>query len=242
MPLRAKYFSIDSSVSFLSFSLQAMLGELRTMSSRFSRKLYRNLCIRILQRRDVMSRTSRLLRKRGDERTKLDRWLDDIRDQVIAEGREKVYKTFLDSGEIEDEVARFEELSAARVNVVREDLDTMDDYEAFKDADEDDDGAGTSTNSTSRPTAKELLELHVKGFRTLPERLTLVLSTLQPTSVAAERSFSRARHARRYKQERLLDDRFANFMLLKDFYRKSQPWITSPRRITFLHYQLSSVR
>ena len=50
------------------------------------------------------------------------------------------------------------------------------------------------------------------------------MEVLQPTSVPAERSFSKARLARRYCQESQSDQRFEKQLLLKNYYSKSQPW------------------
>ena len=205
---------------------QVMLGNLKDMPSDFAKSLYRNLCTRLLQRRSVASRVSRFLRKKGKEETKLDRWLREVQEEIIAEGNEKTYNTFADPGDIANEISKFEQLEENRSKSTTRERDGqhLDDYEALMDVEEDDDEPPSAATS-HHPTTRELIDLHSRGFRTLPESLSTVISVLQPTSVPSERAFSVARHSRRHCQERLLDERFTNYLLLKDFYRKSKPWV-----------------
>ena len=76
----------------------------------------------------------------------------------------------------------------------------------------------------SKPSPSEIMKLHKDGWEALLPGLTSTMRTLQPTSVPAERAFSRARFLRRYYQESLSDERFANFLFLRDFYSKNKPW------------------
>ena len=76
----------------------------------------------------------------------------------------------------------------------------------------------------SAQSARTLMDLHSRGISVFPRALTDTMETLQPTSVAAERAFSKARKARRYDQGSLDDERFGNYLFLKDYYTKTGPW------------------
>ena len=210
----------DDSFNFFASLLQTMLLALEPMTAKFAKSLHRNLCLRILERRTVASRLSRFVRNRGNEDIKLDRTLAAVRESVITTGNEASYNSFADFGDIREEIARLETGKRQKQGRAARD-GPRDDYEAFLEDDEVDERV---SSSPAKPSTEELLELLSKGYNVLPDVLTTTLSTIQPTSVPSERLFSRARHARRYCQERALDDRFANDMRLKEFYRKSKPY------------------
>ena len=85
----------------------------------------------------------------------------------------------------------------------------MDEFEASPQA--------QSTKTVRFLSAKKIMKLHKQGFEVMPKSLQATLDTLQPTSVPAERLFSKARHARRYSQENQSDERFTSYLLLKEY-------------------------
>ena len=70
------------------------------------------------------------------------------------------------------------------------------------------------------------LRVFEAGLITLPVEISAALRTVLPTSVPAERLFSKSRNARRYNQECMGDTLLGKLVLLKDYYRKSRPWET----------------
>ncbi|XP_003738410.1 uncharacterized protein LOC100905896 [Galendromus occidentalis] len=207
----------DATLRSADLALQAMIMKLESEHGKFAASLRKNICIRLLQRRGVASRLSRLTRKKGAE-TELDTWLDDVREQVVAAGQEAVYKTFLPPGDLAAEISKFQSETAVEEDPPEHDARSegpKDFYEIYLNRDEDE--------MDCTPSSQETIQR--QGVKSLPEVLVATLDTLQPTSVPAERIFSKARSARRYNQESQNDERFGSYIFLKDYITKSQEWL-----------------
>ena len=193
-----------------------MLRDLREENTGFATRLEANLACRILERRTVASRLARYLKNRTEE-TELDRRLEEHRAQALEEDFART-TSFLEPGNLRVEIGRF--LEADEEDEAHESSKvTEDDYEALLERD-------VGGSREKRPLSiEELMKLHSEGVTVLPEALASTMSILQPTSTAAERSFSKARRARRYDQGSLNDDRFASYLFLKDYYEKTKPWL-----------------
>lgn len=196
-----------------------MIRKLRSSSSRFAKELLHNMCIRVLQRRGIASRLSRYVDERLEE-TELESWLNETKEQVLQDGKESLVRSFADYGEYDQEVSSFVDFEkGSRPVVSNVDLETqkVDDFESYL-------RRKASKAALKPPSTPKLMKLHKKGLDVLPKALRATVDALQPTSVPAERAFSRARHARRSCQESMNDERYTSYLLLKDFYLKTEPW------------------
>lgn len=197
------------------FIPQILVEKLRTLDSDFASSLSINVCVRVLQRRGVVSRLSRFLRKR-DATTNLDIWLQEVKDTVLARGQESLLNSFAAVGDMKGEITSF--LNFYQKSPSRPRSETGDRFEDLRDRDEDE------SVDVEDSSPDSLIELHKSGVKAFPEELYEVMAVLQPTSVPAERSFSRARHARRYNQAGRSDRRFEEYLLLKSYYSREKPW------------------
>lgn len=201
-----------------------MLSALRNETSEFAKTLYRCLCIRILQRRGVASRVARFIGSR-EEISNLDRWLDEMRALILAEGEVKLSRTFLPAGNLSEEVVEHLEKSTRRANADswREEEEERnphpDVYDLYGDS-----GCEEQLLTKRSLSPVTLIKYHKKGLRTIPVTLVETMKLIQPTSVPAESAFGTARHFRRYCQEKQKDERYTNYLFLRDFMRKSRPW------------------
>lgn len=197
-----------------------MLRKLGDFDTVFARSLRHHLCIRLLQRRTVASRMARFLHDKQEE-TLLDSYLEAFREATLEAENDQLLATFQASGELADVIARFSgQRPRKRARTLRN--TATDDYDEFLAAAEQADPE-TAFEDEERPSLKVLMDLHLRGYSTLPRYLIEVMDTLQPTSVPSERAFSKARHARRFCQERQHDERFTDYLLLGDFYRHNEP-------------------
>lgn len=209
------------------FLFQEMLANLAEDRTRFAKTFRQYLCIRILRRRGPQARLVRSVEDR-ESNTDMDRWLDEVRENVIAKGEERLYQTFLDAGEVADELVKFrigEETtengknSSSPVKKTKEKTSPSEFQTAILRR-----KVAVDQTEFAQLSAKRIIKLHLKGSPSLPETLGHVITALQATSVPAERSSSRARHARRPCQERQNDERYANHLFLRDFYSMCEPY------------------
>ena len=144
------------------------------------------------------------------KRSLLDEMLQEVRDDI--EAGSAVAKNFVEPGDVTNEVARFIGLSDENSCDKREQTSgssgrPKDYYEEFLDKDEE--------YRIAQPRqAEQLTKIHESGVKILPDSLYKLLDTLQPTSVPAERIFSRGRHKKRFPQERQADERFEDNVFL----------------------------
>ena len=179
-----------------------------------------------LQRRTVASRLARFLHDKQDT-TLLDSYLDAVWETTVDADDQGLLATFQAPSELADAIARFRPRQA-RLRKFRS--VAPDEYDEFLAAEPRSSSSSPEAQfqeeeevEQERPSVKVIMELHLRGYPTLPNELVDVLNTLQPTSVPSERAFSKARHARRFCQERQRDERFSDFMLLNSFYRQNNP-------------------
>ena len=189
------------------------VGE-ESLKSEFAAKLYNRLCVRVLQRRGTVSRLARFVIDRSMHAD-----IEDRLDEMKAECDNTISKTFAESNTIEAEIRASRDWERnSQPQCPGPHQDAVDEYEAYL--------LQESTNFTSAHMApKQIIKLHEQGCKVLPESLVETVGIIQPTSVPAERLFSRARHSRKYCQERLADDRFADYLFLKSYYSENMPWV-----------------
>ena len=214
-------------------TFQAMLRKLQRQKGTFATTMYRNLCVRILQRRNEAYRLAKFTGRVTED--KIDGWLDQVKEDTIVAGDEATHSSFLNVENPIDMILRFR--SSQGAGRLAEDTDKSKDLAPSGDPSdvseelevEIDDfievNVGVVEEVPLSPGASEqdLLNLYKTGSKILSCDVTKILETLQATSVPAERLFSRARHARRYTRESLSDERYERTLRLKDFYRKSKP-------------------
>ena len=165
---------------------------------------------------------SRLARLAHDHTltTEIDNWLEHVQEKIIREGNEALWSTFLPFEDLRQEVRRFNRDQKQRP--VNEEVDgdqnedVFDDYETLK---------NQRKIVKKRLSSRRLIRLQLQGIRSFPDSFYDTLDTVQPTSVPAERAFSKARMFRRYNQERQSDERFTKYLFLKDVYAKNKPWV-----------------
>ena len=207
---------------------QTMLRAVKDENSNFAKNLAENLSIRILQRRGAASRLSMYVVE-YEENTDLDKWLAETSNEVILSGKEALWNTFIEQTELSDELAKFratqerstdEETTASAAQQI-------DEYTARVVL-----GKKKSPPKKKSLSTQEIMKLHAEGHSLIPTELVETLQTLQPTSVPAERAFSIARHMRRHCQESLSDERFSDYLFLRDFYRNTEPWTAFKTKYT----------
>lgn len=200
-----------------------MLRKVRAGTTDFAKTLYRNLCYRILQRRGLPSRLARCLTK-STEKSVLDKMLDEARSEFAEVGEDD---DFADPGDMARAMAKFHALGPQSETVSSggrsKDQDESSSDEFDHGTDEDDWEYQTASVSAAEPD--RLMAFHQRGRKKkFPEALSEFARAFQPTSVPAERSFTAARYAGRACQEIVDDERFEQYMLLKNFLAKNRPW------------------
>ena len=205
---------------------QALLCKLQEQNNRLARTLYRNTCVRVLERRGLASRVSKFIEHRT-EHSKLDGMLQAER---IKAGDLAICR---DEGSIVIEIAKFQgaeriaaksamevggETEEERAPEIEEDP-AWDDYDKYVQREQ-----RATVSSSDQPTPEKLEDLHKQGYNVLPRGMVETAHMVQPTSVPAERLFSKARAARRYNQEAMSDQRFGDYRFLAGYYVASEPW------------------
>ena len=187
------------------------VGE-ESLKSEFAAKLYNKLCVRVLQRRGTVSKLARFVIDRSTHTH-----IEYRRDEMKAERDSTTSKTFAESNTIEAEIRAFRDWERnSQPQCPGPHQEAVDEYEAYL--------LQERTNFTSAHMAPEQnIELHEQGCEILPESLVETVGIIQPTSVPAERLFSRARHSRKCCQERLADERFADYLFLKSYFSENMP-------------------
>ena len=89
-----------------------MLRDLEEDATLFSQTLHRNLCIRMLQRRGVATRVARFVEDK-EQQTDLDIWLDQVREEVMASGNVRLFRTFIETGDLAEEIRKFRDFERA---------------------------------------------------------------------------------------------------------------------------------
>lgn len=188
-----------------SIVFQGMVANLDRLRGSFAARLSWNCCMRIKMRRDLPARFARYLDER-ELTSSFDRRLQLMNTQSHLQEEER---------DLEKYIIRC--LKKARVGTTARSTTSGDhDY-----------GTPRAKKRYEDLTDEQLfssLRVFEAGLMPLPKEISATLLTVLPTSVPAERLFSKARYARQCNQERMGDARFGKLVLLKDFYVKSQPW------------------
>lgn len=144
-------------------------------------------------------------------------------ESIIAEGQEVLWGMFPKSKNLAEEIASFQVSNVQEMPELQQEQErgpgasqTIDDYVLRANR--------KKCVLAPKTSAAELLKLHTAGYDVLPPTLVGTINTLHPTSVPAKGIFSWARHMQRYCQESQEDERFANYLFLRNFYVKTKPW------------------
>lgn len=201
------------------------MSTLRKQDSKFAKDLSRHLRKRILERRGLNSRLCRFVQDRTAS-SQLDVLLEEEMNQEGASSTTE---------DIVGEIAKFQQAEGVVFGAQDELQEEENEPQSAMQPDELDEDEydqyirknRTLAATSEKPTAEKLLKLHKKGYEVLPRGMVETANILQPTSIPAERAFSKARSARRYNQECMSDNRFCDYRLLADCFSSSKPWVNT---------------